>query len=206
MNDASLPINILAVRGIGDNSAAVPLSEILAEELAASRARADALLAAAKSARIEIPSDAGKVADLIALIRDTEREIDRAREGRRQPYAEQLRIVDAAFGALLGPLSRARTGPGSLTEMLDAWQREHSDAAVPASVASIGQRRAIEFVIEDFPAVLAWLLETHPGAIAQSVRTILGTVVRAFGVDAVERGDAVIPGVSITLARKTQVR
>lgn len=200
MND--LPINTLAGRGIGDNRP--PLAEVLAEELAADRARADELLAAARKARIENAADAGKVADLIALVRDQERSLDRAREARKRPLLTQQRIIEAAYGTVIGPLARARTD--TLAPMLTGWQLEHADTPLATSVAAVGTRREIEFLIEDLPAVVGWLLQNKPGDIAQCARTILGNVVRSCGVDAAERGEVNIPGVSVSVVSKVQVR
>lgn len=203
MNDI-LPINSLA--GRGHNSGTAPLAEILAEELATARSRADDLLAAAREARIESAADAGKVADLIAIIKDQERSVDRARDERKRPYLADCRIVDAAYGAIVGSLSRARTGPGSLSERLAAWHQAHPDAALHPSIAAVGSRREIAFCIEDLPAAIGWLLNNRPGDIAQAARTILGSAIRSRGVDAVERGEVQVPGVSIRVESKTQVR
>lgn len=195
-------INTLVERGVGDNSAAVPLAEVLAEELSVDKARADELLASAAQARIESAADAGKVADLIALIRDAEKALDRDRDVRKRPLLRDQRIIDAAYGAVIGPLARARTDV--LVPMLTAWQQEHDGAAPPTLIAAVGSRRQITFCIEDLPAVVGWLLENRPGDIAQAARTIIGAALRSYGVDAA--GIINIPGVSISIAVKTQVR
>jgi hypothetical protein len=199
-----LPINTLAGRGIGDNSAAVPLAEVLRDELATDKARADELLAAAREARIETEADAGKVADLVLLLRDHERAVDRARETRKRPYLADCRIIDAAFGAVTGPLARARTGPGSLSEMLTAWRREHADAAPVATIASIGSRKEISFVIDDLPATIEWLLRNRGNELAQAARTILSAALRSAGVNGAPHLD--IPGVRVEIATRAQVR
>lgn len=201
MNDV-LPINSLA--GRGHNSGAIPLAEILAEELATSKARADELLAAAREARIESAADAGKVADLILLLRDMERAADRARDERKRPLLHDQRIIEAAYGAVIGPLARARVD--TLAPMLDAWRKDHPDDAPAAALASVGSRREITFCVEDLPAAIGWLLNNHAGSLAQAARTILGTVIRGAGVDTIERGEVSIPGVSISIAVKTHVR
>jgi hypothetical protein len=197
-----LPVNTLA--GRGHNSAAVPLAEVLSEELALDKARADELLASAGQARIESAADAGKVADLIALIRDAEKALDRDRDVRKRPLLHEQRVIEAAFGAVIGPLARARTGV--LVPMLTAWQQEHDGAPLPTSIAAVGSRRKPEWVIESLPAVIDWLLNNRPGPLSQAIRTIVGAEVTHAGVDAVERGEVVIPGVSISIAVKTQVR
>lgn len=195
-----LPINSLA--GRGHNSGAAPLSELLSEELADDRAHADYLLAAVAEARIENATDAGKVADLIVLIRDRERSLDRARDVRKRPYLMEQRAVEIAYGAVIGPLERARND--TLVPLLDAWQQAHGDAPIPASIASIGSRRKPEFVIEDLPAALDWLLKNHGGAIVQAARTIIGSHLRAMGVGGA--AEANIPGVTISVVSKVQVR
>jgi len=200
----TLPPNSLALAGIGDNSAAAPLSEVLSEELAADRARSDELLAVANHARIENGADAAKVADLIVLISDQEKALDRDRGVRKKPLLHDQRIIEAAFGAIIGPLSRARTD--RLQPLFDKWCTDHPDEPLAPSIATIGSRRVPDWVIEDLPAVIGWLLIEHPGPLAQSVRTIVGTAIRSAGVDTVERGELEIPGVSISLVMKTQIR
>lgn len=203
MNDI-LPVNTLAGRGIGDNSAAAPLAEVLADELAADKARAAELLASARAARIESAADAGKVADLLVLIREHERSLDAARDARKRPLLHDQRTIDAAFGAVIGSLCRARTDV--LTPLLNKWQEAHPDEKPVASIAAVGSRREIQFVIEDLPAAIGWLLLEHVGPLTQAARTILGTVIRASGVDTVERGEVRIPGVSISVDSKVHVR
>lgn len=203
MNDiGTLPVNTLA--GRGHNSEAVPLAEVLSEELSADQARAAELLDATLNARIETAVDAGKVADLIALIRDHEKILDRAREDRKRPLLRDQRTIEAAYGQLIGPLCRARTD--TLAPMLTAWQQAHGDGPLPTSIAAVGSRRAPEWVIEDLPAALGWLLIEHPGPVVQACRTILGSAIRAAGIDAVERGEVSIPGVSISVTHKINVR
>lgn len=201
MNDM-LPINQLV--GRGHNSASAPLAEVLSEELAADRARADELLVSASAARITNDAEAGKVADLIVLIREHERTVDRRRDIRKRPFLADCRIIDATFGTITGPLARARTGPGSLSEMLAAWQQEHGGAPLATSIAAVGSRREITFVIEDLPAVIDWLLENRGGEIAQAARTILGSALRSFGVNGAPHLE--IPGVTVSVVNKTQVR
>jgi hypothetical protein len=201
MNDM-MPINTLARPG--HNSGSAPLAEVLSEELSADRERAAELLASAGQARIESATDAGKVADLIALIRDAEKALDRDRDIRKRPLLRDQRIIEAAYGQLIGPLCRARTD--TLAPMLTVWQQAHGDETLPTSIAAVGSRRTPEWVIEDLPAVVGWLLIEHGGPLAQAARTIIGSAIRAAGIDAVERGDVVIPGVSISIAVKTQVR
>ncbi len=204
MNDigTALPVNTLAGRGIGDNKP--PLHEVLDEELADDRARADELLAAARAARIESAADAGKVADLIVMIRDQEKSLDRDRDVYKRPLLRDQRTIEAAYGAVIGPLARARTDV--LAPMLTEWQTQHDDEPLATSLAAVGSRRSAEWVVEDLPAVLGWLLIERPGQMAQAARTILGAVIREAGVDAVERGEVQIPGVSITVGTKVQVR
>lgn len=198
----TLPPNSLAGRSIGDNQP--PLSEVLAEELAPDRARAAELLASAAAARIETDADAGKVADLIFLLRSHEADLDRKRRESGKPHVNNERIVNAAFGNIIGPLARARLD--NLNPMLDKWRESHTDSALPTSIAAVGSRRKPEWVIEDLPAALDWLTENHPGPLAQSARTILGSIIHAAGVDAIERQELSIPGVRISISRVTQVR
>lgn len=202
MIDIALPPNTLAGRGIGDNKP--PLSELLAEELATDKARAEELLTAAREARIESAADAGKVADLLVLLHEHERAVDRARDDRKRPHLTDCRVIDAAFGAIIAPLARARTGPGSLSEMLTEWRSEHGETPLATSIAAVGSRREIKFCIEDIPATLGWLIQHRGGEITQAARTIIGTHLRSLGVDAAS--DADIPGVSVTIQTRTQVR
>lgn len=206
--NAVLPINTLAGRSIGDNSARVPLTEVLAEELAADMARAEELLAAAAEARITSDAEAAKVADLIVLIRDHERGLDRKHHQRKQQIVRDGRAIDAAFAAIVNPLLRARIGDGGkygLNAMLSAWRETRGwDAPLATSIAAIGYRREISFVIDDLPAALDWLLKNRSNEIAQAARTIIGAALRSIGVDAAAEAD--IPGVTITITKRTQVR
>lgn len=199
-----MTINTLAGRGIGDNSATAPLADILSEDLAPDRARAAELLASAATARIENATDAGKVADLIVFLRDLEKSLDHAREYRKRPLLRDQRIIETAYGNIIGPLARARLD--TLVPMHAAWVTEHPDEQTMASVAAVGSRRVVEFAVTDLTAAVGWLLENHPGSVAQAAKTILGTVIRSAGVDAVESGSVAIPGVNISIARLTQVR
>ena len=198
----TLPPNSITARSIGDNKPL--LQEVLAEELATDRARADELLAVANYARIENATDAGKMADLLVLISDMEKALDRARMERKKPLLHDQRVIEAAFGAVIGPLARARTD--KLQPLFDRWCAEHPDEPLAPSIASVGFRRVPDWVIEDLPAVIDWLLNEHPGPLVQACRTIVGTEIRSAGVDAVERGELDIPGVSISLVMKTQIR
>lgn len=131
MNDIG-PINTLAGRGIGDNSAAVPLAELLAEEMAIDKARAAELVAAAEKAQIANDGDATKVVTLIGLIRAHEKTLDQAREARKRPFLDDCRAVDAAYGAAIRPLVLARAGAdgkGGLGAMLTTWQRKREEEA-----------------------------------------------------------------------------
>jgi hypothetical protein len=198
----TLPINTNARPGTGDNNP--PLWEILTEELAADRARADEFLAEANYARIENAADAGKIADLIVLISDQEKALDQSRNARKKPLLHDQRIIEAAFGAVIGPLARARTD--KLQPLFDRWCAEHPDEPLAPSIAAVGSRRTIDWVIEDLPVVIGWLLIEHPGPLIQACRTIVSSLVRSAGVDAVERGEIAIPGISISVMTKTQIR
>jgi hypothetical protein len=203
MNDVlTMPPNTLAGRGIGDNRP--PLAEVPRRRACRRQTRAHELLESALNARIENAADAGKVADLIVFLRDTEQSLDRARDARKKPLLRDQRIIETAYGALIGPLARARLD--ILAPMHAAWVKEHPGEQSFASVAAVGSRREISFVIEDLPMLLDWLLKHHGGAVGQAARTILGGELRHAGVDAIERGNVKIPGVSISIVSKTQVR
>lgn len=121
-----------AGRGIGDNSGTAPLAELLGEEIAADKARADELIAAAEEAKIANDDDASKVATLIALLRDLEKKLDKAREDRKRPYLESCRTIDAAYGAVIRPLVLRRAGVdgrSGLSGILTIWQRKREDEA-----------------------------------------------------------------------------
>lgn len=196
----TLPVNTLA--GRGHNSGTAPLAEVLAEELDGDKARADELIEAASTAQIKTSGDAAAVTDLIALIRDHERAIDRAREVRKRPFLYRCRVIDTVFGGVTGPLARARLD--TLSPMLTEWQKAHADKPIATSIASVGSRREITFCIEDLPAAVGWLMRERPGEMAQAARTILGTVLRSIGVDMA--ADTNIPGVRVEVVTKAQVR
>jgi hypothetical protein len=200
MSDA-LPINTLAFRPEPGHNRPL-LQEILQEELAGDKARAEELLASAREAKIETADDAAKVADLVLLIRLHERTLDSARDARKRPYAMDARTVDAAYGALIGPLARARTD--SLSKMLDDWRSKNGDVPLATAIAAVGNRREINFCIEDLQVIVGWLLQTRPGEIAQAARTIIGAHLKALGVE--HAAEAGIPGISVTIQSKAQVR
>ncbi|HEX5320604.1 MAG TPA: hypothetical protein VFW46_15680, partial [Stellaceae bacterium] len=142
MNDVAL---IEPRAGIGHNMP--PLADVVAEEIAAERRRADELVQAAADSRIENDDDAGKVATLIRMMRDHEKALDRAREERKRPFLESGRIVDAVFGAVLRPLVVARGGAdgrGGLGGMLTAWERKREDETRRERERIEAERRAKE--------------------------------------------------------------
>lgn len=210
MNDVA-PINTLADRvpGIGHNNP--PLVEQLAEEMAIVRARAEELLEVAREAQITNDDEAGKVATLIALIRDHETSVDRARRDRKQPFLDASRIIDATYGAVIRPLCLARSGEngkGGLSGILTAWQQqcdqEGSGDPVRSQVASVGKKREVEFEITDLGKALRWLAKNRTGEIGQAARTIIGTHIRSMGVEAAPSAN--IPGVNIKITIHATVR
>lgn len=148
MNDVA-PINTLAQRAptAGHNSGAAPLAELLADEMAGDKARADELVAAAESSRIASDDDAAKVTILVGMIRAHEKTLDQAREARKRPFLESGRIVDATYGAAIRPLTLARAGAdgrGGLTGMLTQWQKKREDEARAERERIEAERRAQE--------------------------------------------------------------
>jgi hypothetical protein len=191
-------------RRVGDNSDSVPLVEQIAGELAEERKRTDELLIQAAAARLESAVDAGMVGDLILMLRSLERALEDKRDSRKQPYQLEISMIDSSFGALIAPLSRARTGPGSLTEKLDAWQKEHPNEAPATAIAAISSRRRGTFNIDDLKATVAWLVENHPHAMLQAARSIIGPLVRQAGVDRAATTE--IPGVRVEIEHRVAVR
>lgn len=122
-----VPINELA----GHNRP--PLAELIEEEIADARDRAQALIGAAADARIANDDDAAKVADLIVLIRAHEKHLDEARETRKKPFLEGSRTVDRVFGGIIDPLIIARAGAdrktGGLSGLLTAWDNRRREEA-----------------------------------------------------------------------------
>jgi len=191
-------------RGIGDNSHNISLVEMLVSELADEQKRADELLLQAGAARLETPGDAGKVADLILMLRVLERRLESRRDARKQSYLADMRIIDATFAAMITPLSKARTGEGSLTERLEAWRKENPDILPLTTIASVGSRRKSGLEIDDLEATVAWLLEHRREQLMQAARTIIGPIVRHDGVDA--KNPIAIPGVRREIETRAQVR
>ena len=191
-------------RGIGDNSHNVPLVEIIVSELADDKKRADELLTQAVAARLETPGDAGKVADLIVMLRVLERRLESRRDARKQSYLADMRIIDATFAALITPLSKARTGEGSLTEKLEAWRKANPDIVPLATFATVGSRRKSGMQIVDLEATVGWLLENRREQLLQAARSIIGPIVRHDGVDAAN--PIAIPGVRREVETRAQVR
>jgi len=132
MNDIA-PFNTLA----GHNSAGIPLAELLADEIASDKARADEMIASATAAKIATHDDAGKVATLVGLIRNHERKLDQDREAKKRPYLDGGRTVDNAYSAVIRPLAQIRE---TLTGMLTRWQRQ-CDAAAQREASRIEAER-----------------------------------------------------------------
>ena len=191
-------------RGIGDNSHNVPLREILVSELADEKKRADELLMQAGAARLETPGDAGKVGDLILMLRVLERRLESRRDARKQSYLADMRVIDATFAAMITPLSKARTGEGSLTEKLEAWRKANPDIVPLATFATVGSRRKSGMQIVDLEATVGWLLENRREQLLQAARSIIGPIVRHDGVDAAN--PIAIPGVRREVETRAQVR
>jgi hypothetical protein len=115
--------------GIGHNRP--PLDETIDDEIAPLRARATELIDVAAKAVIIDDVSAGKVTDLIAMMRGLERDLEAAREKRVRPYIDGQRLVNAKFSAVMTPLSAARQGEngrgglrGALTAYDDKRERE----------------------------------------------------------------------------------
>lgn len=136
-------INELAGRappGIGHN--APPLDEQLADEMVEAIARAEALIEAAKSSQIAGDDDAAKVATLVKMMRDHERDLKLAHDTRKQPFLDAGRTIDAAYNAHTGPLAAARAALG---KMLDAWEdRRRREADAERARIEAEQRRQEE--------------------------------------------------------------
>lgn len=196
LNDI-IPLNPIARPG--HNSATATLAELLADDLAADKERAELLAASAADAKITRQADAEKVADLIAMIRASKIAINRICDDHKRPLMADCRLIDASRGQVLAPLGRAQD---ALKTMLDSWLADN--APINPSIAQIGSRREIEFCIDDLPAVIGWLLKHRGGEIAQAARTIIGKQLRSAGVE--YAADAGIPGVTVTIAAKTQIR
>lgn len=191
-------------RGIGDNSARVPLVDQISADLVEEKKRATELLTIAGTAKIRHATDAGKVADLILMMRILERQLEKKRDARKQPFQLDMRVVDSTFAALITQLTTARVGPGSLTEMLDIWKKANPGVMPITTIASVGERRRPQFHINDLAAATAWLVEHHPDQLLAAARTILGPIVRQAGVD--DAGTLDIPGVSVDVETRAQVR
>lgn len=146
MNDIAT-INTLAERPPGMGHNLPPLSEQIAEETAADKARTDELIAAAATARIETDEDAAKVTTLVALMRSHEKAIDARREERKRPFLENCHIVDGAYSALIRPLVVARAGEngrGGLTAALTEYQRRREEKARREREAAEAEQRRRE--------------------------------------------------------------
>lgn len=120
--------------GIGHNSP--PLAELLPDETAALKARADELAAAAGRAAVTNEDTAGRATLLAKMMREHLKDIAAARAARKAPYLEAGRTIDAHFAGLAGTLAtqdnRGRVIGGPLAAvlgMIDAYQREQEAKA-----------------------------------------------------------------------------
>lgn len=112
--------------GIGDNSGAVPLEEILADETAALRERAGKLIAASGRAAVTDDDTAGKATELAKMLREHAKTVDKAREDRKAPFLAAGNAVQAHYKAIEAPvLSAFKVVEG----MIDAYRREQQRLA-----------------------------------------------------------------------------
>ncbi len=125
--------------GIGHNLP--PLGEQLAEELAAPKARADALLEVAATAVIVDDESAAKVIDLGQLIAALEKDLDAARTERKRPFLEAGRAIDTAYGGIIGGLMACRQG---LRGMLTAYNHKRAAEAEAARQVALAEQRQRE--------------------------------------------------------------
>lgn len=84
-----------------------PLTELLVEETAALKARADELIGAAGRAIVKDEETAGRAALLAKMMIEHGKKIETAREERKKPFLDSGRTVDAHFILLRTPLCGA---------------------------------------------------------------------------------------------------
>lgn len=92
----------------GDNSAAVPLDEILADEVLADAKRRDELVTAANAAAITDRETQKQVATLAGLIGTHWTEVEAKRKARKTPFDQAAISVQKAYVPVLAPLVDAR--------------------------------------------------------------------------------------------------
>lgn len=109
------------------NQANAPLGELLAEETAAFRERAAALIEGAKASKIDSVTDAEAVTTLGNLMAELKGRVDEARVARARPFDEGKAAVQRAFAReIIDPLTAAM---GLCKTMLDAWRRRLAQEA-----------------------------------------------------------------------------
>ena len=120
-------IQTLDRHGIGGNSGVAPLAEVLADETATLRSRAEDLVAAAGRATVTDEDTSGRATALAATLADHAKTIEAEREARKKPHLEAGRIIDGHFAALKQPLEAARK---TVLGMIDAYRRQREAEAV----------------------------------------------------------------------------
>lgn len=135
-------------------------------------------------------------------------------EAERQRQREEQRRREAQAEAARRRAEEAQAaGENSVAAQLEALKaQEEADLAarraeairaepIRAQLGQVARRREVTFAIDDLRKVLGWILKQTGGAAAaeQFARTWLGKHLRAVGVEAVDRGDAQIPGVTLTV-------
>lgn len=120
--------------GIGGNNP--PLPDLLVEESAEIKRRAEDLAAAAGRAVVIDDDTAGKATLLVKMMRDHRKLIDDARVARKAPFLEAGRTVDNHFAALAGIVATLAGknmvvgGPEArVAEMVDEYRRERDRKA-----------------------------------------------------------------------------
>lgn len=131
-----------------------PLAELLAEEAAPHRARADALIASLNASKIETPEHAAAVTSLGAMLADLRSKVELARKTRAEPFDQGKAEVQRVFKAgLIDVIDEAMS---TARGMIDAWRRaldaqraaeqrrRDEDAAKARAAAEEAERRKQE--------------------------------------------------------------
>lgn len=113
--------------GIGHNKP--PLEAMIAEEIEPLRAKQADFLKVTESAAIVDEESAKKFTDLIAQMRDFERDADTAREKRIRPYLDAQRLINREYNPVIQAVATARA---AVTAALTTYDDRRKAAAAEA--------------------------------------------------------------------------
>ncbi len=174
---------------------APPLAEALPLETEDLRARADRLLEASKKAAITDADTAKQAVELVKMIGEHVKEVEKARTTRKAPVLAAGKEIDGHFKVITEPLVSAKT---AVTDLIDAYRKASGADQVRSEYGAVAHDKP-GFMTEvvDARAFVEWLF----------VNDLAGlSVALTFEAARIAKGGITPPGVTVTAIHKTAVR